>query len=740
TWDVELAARMGAALAGEARAKGAHVLLGPTINLQRDPLGGRHFECLSEDPHLTAHLATAYVRALQARGVAACTKHLVANDAEDDRFEVSSDVDERTLREVSLLPFEHALREAGSWSVMSAYNRLNGTHCSEHRWLLTEVLRDEWGWDGAVISDWFGTRSTVGAARAGLDLEMPGPAAWFGEALARAIRAGEVPLEEIRAKHDHLRLLARRTGATTSPPGPDGPGGGRAVEVASDVAAAAAVLLRNEGGVLPLDPEALRRVAVLGPNADREVVGGGGSARLTPLAVTTVLDGLRARLGDDVVVHAPGCRADRGTPAIDGRHARRADGTAGVDVEVRDAGGAVRLALRPHEFRTVLAGQPWPDAPADGWSLRASCRYEPERSGAHLFKLKTNCTAQLRIDGDVVVDTLAGAREGTVELLAGMPAAFEVTAAPPPSGSDVFRFALELRAAPPPLDDGIAEAAALAAGADAAVVVIGLDGEWETEGRDRDDLALPGPQVELARAVAAAQPRTAVVVLAGAPVDVRWAGEIPALLWGWFPGQEGGTALAAVLTGDRDAAGRLPCTLPVALEDTLAGVGGRGSGHVPYREGVFTGHRRYDRDGIEPAFPFGFGLSYTTFDVGAPVASAGTLAPGDAVTVRIEVTNTGARHGVETVQLYVRDVEASVERPAQELRGFAKVALEPGATGTATIRLGPRDLAFWDDGAGCWRAESGTFELLAARSSRHVVGSTTVELTEDWVVPASWWG
>jgi beta-glucosidase len=281
---------------------------------------------------------------------------------------------------------------------------------------------------------------------------------------------------------------------------------------------------------------------------------------------------------------------------------------------------------------------------------------------------------------------------------------------------------------------------ALAAGAEAAVVVVGLDGEWETEGRDRDDLALPGPQVELVRAVAAAQPRTAVVVLAGAPVDVRWAGEVPALLWGWFPGQEGGTALAAVLTGDRDAAGRLPCTLPVALEDTLAGVAGRGSGHVVYHEGVFTGHRRYDRDGIEPAFPFGFGLSYTTFDVGAPVASAGTLAPGEGVTVRVDVTNTGARHGVETVQLYVRDVEASVERPAQELRGFAKVALEPGATGTATIRLGPRDLAFWDDGAGCWRAEAGTFELLAARSSRHVVGSTTIELTEDWVVPASWWG
>jgi beta-glucosidase len=738
TWDVELAARTGAALADEARAKGAHVLLGPTINLQRDPLGGRHFECLSEDPHLTAHLATAYVRALQARGVAACTKHLVANDAEDDRFEVSSDVDERTLREVSLLPFEHALRRAGSWSVMSAYNRLNGTHCSEHPWLLTQVLRLDWGWDGAVISDWFGTRSTVPAALAGLDLEMPGPPTWFGSALAAALASGEVPHDVIRAKQEHLRLLADRTGATSTPPAPDGAGGGDAVEVAHDVAAAAAVLLKNDGGVLPLDPAA-RRIAVVGPNADREVVGGGGSARLTPTAVSTVLDGLRRRRGDDAVAFAEGCRADRGTPAIDGRLARRADGTPGVDVEVRDAAGEVRLALRPREFRAVLAGEPWPGAPAGGWSLRASCRYEPARTGVHRYKLKTNCAAQLRVDGDVVLDTTTGAPEGTVDLVAGTPASLEVTATPAAGGGDVFRFALELRCAPPPLDGGIDEAVAVAADADAAVVVVGLDGEWETEGRDRDDLALPGAQVQLVRAVAAAQPRTAVVVLAGSPVDLEWAGDVPALLWGWLPGQEGGDALAGVLLGERDAAGRLPCTLPASIEDTLAGVATRGAGHVAYGEGVFTGHRRYDRDGIEPAFPFGFGLSYTTFAMGPPVASPSALCPGEGLTVHVDVTNTGARAGVETVQLYVRDVEASVERPDRELRGFAKVALEPGETATATIELGPRDLAFWDEVAGCWCAEAGTFELIAARSSRHPVASTTVELGQDWVVPATWW-
>jgi beta-glucosidase len=739
TWDVELAARFGAALAEETRAKGAHVLLGPTINLQRDPLGGRHFECLSEDPYLTAHLAVAYVRALQESGVAACTKHLVANDAEDDRFEVSSDVDERTLREVSLLPFEHALRAAGSWSVMAAYNRLNGTHCSEHHWLLTEVLREQWGWDGAVISDWFGTRSTAGAALGGLDLEMPGPPTWFGDALVAAVEHGDVPFAVLTQKHGHLRLLAERTGASTTPPAPDGPGGGAAANVAREVAAGAAVLLRNEGGVLPLDPDGSGRVAVLGPNADREVVGGGGSARLTPTEVTTVLDGLRARLGDDRVVHAQGCSADRGTPALDGRRIRRDDGSPGADVEVLDPAGDVGLSLRPRELRAVVAGEPWPGAPADGWSVRASCTFEPERTGPHRFKLKTNGTAQVLVGGEVEVDTTAGSPEGTVELVAGVPVALEVWATPPVGGGG-FRFALELRCAPPPLDDGIAEAAALAAGADAAVVVVGRDGEWETEGRDRDDLSLPGPQAELVRAVAAAQPRTTVVVLAGSPVDLDWASEVPALLWGWFPGQQGGEALAAVLAGDRDATGRLPCTLPASLEDTLARTAARGSGHVPYEEGVFAGHRRYDRDGIDPAFPFGFGLSYTTFDIGAPLPSAAVLAPGQGLTVTVDVTNTGDRPGVETVQLYVRDVEASVERPDRELRGFAKVALDPGATGTATIALGPRDLAFWDEPGGQWRAEAGTFELIAARSSRDPGAASTVELTGDWVVPPSWWG
>ena len=735
TWDVALVERLGAALGAEASAKGAHVLLAPTVNLQRDPLGGRHFECMAEDPVLTAHLAAAYVRGVQSTGIGACTKHLVANDAEDDRFEVSSDVDERTLREVYLLPFEHALRLAGSWSVMSAYNRLNGEHCSQNRWLLTEVLRDDWGWDGAVISDWFGTRDTVGAALGGLDLEMPGPPIHFGPKLQASVERGDVPGEVIEAKLEHLRLLATRTGAVGNGPRPDGPGGAEEPRaVAREVAAAGAVLLRNEERCLPLDASSLGTLAVIGPNADREIVGGGGSARLTPTEVVTVLDALVAALGADRVLYEEGTRADRGTPAIDGRRARRADGSPGVDAELRDGSGAVTKSLRPRDFRVVIGD----DMAPDGWSVTGRCHYSPPTTGPHRFKVRTNLDAELSVDGTVVVSTGSGATEAEVELVEGSPVLLEVTGRPTSSDAGMFRGALEVRCAPPAPPDGLERAARTAAAADAAVVIVGLDGEWETEGRDRNDLALPGAQVDLIRAVAAAQPRTAVVVLAGAPVDVSWAGEVPALLWGWYPGQEGGTAIADVLFGEAEPGGRLPCTLPARLEDTLADVAGRGSGHVRYDEGVFVGHRRYDRDGIEPAFPFGAGLSYSSFRLGPPVLSTDRLEPTDGatVTVSVDVENTGDRAGSEVVQLYVRDVEASVERPERELRGYAKVGLGPGEATTAAITIGLRDLAFWDTAALSWKAEAGTYELLVGRSSRELIGSVGIELTGDWTAPA----
>ncbi len=726
SWDVDLVARVGRALAEETRAKGAHVLLGPTVNLQRTPLGGRHFECLSEDPVLSAHLAAAYVDGLQSGGVAACVKHLVANDQEHDRFEISSEPDERTLREVSLLPFEHALRRAGGWSTMVAYNRLHGRHCSEHPGLLTAILRDEWGWDGVVVSDWFATRSTAGSATAGLDLEMPGPALHWGAALAGALERGEVDVAHVEAKRARLALLGKRTGAHERPPGPDGPGGSpEALAVAREAAAAGAVLLRNEpvGGtpVLPLPP-GLGTVAVVGPHADSEVIQGGGSARVTPTDASTVADGLRALLGADAVVVEPGGAASRGTPVVPPRALRRADGTVGVDVEVLDAAGEVRHRLRPRELRVMVVDDAEPAPSAAGWTVRASATFTPWVTGLHRWKVKTGHEAVLTVDGAAV--------DEVTELTAGRPVLLAVEAR---TDDPQARFLLEVRMAPPEPPDAVERAVAAAAAADGAVVVVGLDGDWETEGRDRDDLALPGRQVELIRAVAAAQPRTVVAVLAGSPVDLSWADDVPALLWCWYPGQEGGAALADVLTGALEPGGRLPCTMPRRLEDTPAFLDTPPDpGVLRYQEGVFGGHRWYDARGVEPAFPFGHGLGYTTFAIGAPVLAAEQVDPGGEVVLDLPVTNTGGRAGSEVVQVYVGDDEASLRRPPRELRAFGKVVLEPGATATVRCTLTMRELACWDPRRGGWLAEAGRFTVWAGRSSRQLGPPVSVELTGDW--------
>ena len=721
TWDVELVREVGAALAEEARAKGAHVVLGPTVNLQRTPLGGRHFECFSEDPLLTAELAVAYVEGLQGAGVAACVKHLVANDQEHDRFEVSSEPDERTLREVSLLPFEHALRRAHGWSTMAAYNRLHGTHCSQHEWLLTTILRDEWGWDGVVISDWFAVHATVEPALAGLDLEMPGPALHWGAALAAAIDAGDVPVAAIEAKRERLALLGARTGADRAPSGDDQAGGSpQAVATARKAAAASFVLLRNQR-VLPLAP-GVRHVAVVGPNGDREVIQGGGSARVTPTDVATVADGLRERLGADVTVE-PGPAASRGTPALSGADLTRPDGTTGVDVEIVGDGGDVRARLRPRDFRIMFLDDPGVDT-STPWSARAAAWFQPRATGVHRFKVKTNGDSTLTADGVPVTDG--------IELTAGDAVLLELIVR---LDDPRQRLAAELRCAPPEPDDALERAVAAARDAEAAVVVVGLDGDWETEGRDRESLALPGRQVELVRAVAAAQPRTVAVVLAGSPVDLSWAPAVPALLWGWFPGQEGGRALADVLFGDEEPGGRLPCTFPQRIEDTPSYLDAE-PGVLRYTEGVFTGHRWYDARGIQPAFELGFGLGYTTWAVSTPVAPA-PIGAGDVAEVRVRVANTGDRPGSCVVQFYVGHPASSAPCPVRQLRAFEKVTLDPGGSRELTFSLGMRDLARWDPRACEWVADAGEHLVWAGTSSRHVGEPAIVVLTERWSAPAS---
>ena len=717
TWDPELIRDVGRALAREARSKHAHVVLAPTVNLHRTPIGGRNFECFSEDPVLTAELAVAYIEGLQEEGIAACVKHFVGNDTEFERMSISSEIDERTLRELYLVPFEAAVRRAGTRTVMAAYNRLNGTFCSEHSWLLTDLLRGEWGFDGLVMSDWYGTHSAGASLRAGLDLEMPGPPRERGPRLQEALAAGDVDEADVDRSVARLLALAEWTGATVDQPTDEVTADDAATrDVIRRAAARAAVLLKNDTGLLPLSP-AVRSIALIGPNARYGRVQGGGSARVRPVHRPGPLDALTSR-GFEVTFE-PGGSIARFLPTVHGE----------FTIELVDGEGVVaradtdRLSWREGDPLVYRGDTTAVDA-------RITGGFVPDAAGAWEFGVRAIGPVTLVVDGDVVIDVPAGRTGGafyglggpeeraTVELEAGRRC--EVVVHYPATGDPARRVLVGAR----PVSTGghIEHAAAAAADADVVVVVVGTDDNWETEGEDRAGMSLPGDQDELVAAVAAANPSTVVVVNSGSPVTMPWLGEVSAVLQLWFPGQELGDALADVLTGAEEPGGRLPVTFPVRIEDTPAyahypGTGGR----AVYAEGAFIGHRWYDREGIAPLFPFGHGLGYTTFSI-RPTGLSGTTADGADVTV--EVTNTGHRRGSEVVQVYVGPPAGDPARPLRHLAGFGRVDLEPGQTEQVAIELGRRAFAVW--GQGQWTVPAGVYELWIGRSSRDLVSAGTV--------------
>lgn len=753
SWDVDLVGQVGAALAEEARSKGARVLLGPTVNIQRTPLAGRNFECYSEDPYLTGQMASAFIDGLQSGGVGASLKHFVANDSEHQRMTISSEVDERTLREIYLRPFEIAVAEADPWTIMSAYNRINGTYASEHRWLLTTVLREEWGWPGMVVSDWHAVHETVPTAVSGLDLEMPGPAAHLGPHLAAAVAAGEVDEAELDVSVRRILRLLARTERLYDPE--DGQRPPRAPEqsddrpehraLARDVAATAMVLLRNEGGILPLAPAAGSTIAVIGPNAEVVQFQGGGSAQVRPHYVVHPLEALRERLepAGVMVVHEPGCLAFRFIPVTDA-------GTWSPD----DAGGdPSRPVLLEYFASTDLSGEPvntrWVKniggaffgRNIDGLDpLRFSCRYQatfvPTASGTHRFGVSGVGLTRVLVDGVEVCDNWTapklgrsmfgwGTEEvvGAVDLEAGRPCAVTVEYSHD-ADHQVEATAVRLGILEP-TGDLLAPAVEAARAADVAVVIVGATPDCESEGFDRGDMALVGGQDELVRAVAAANPNTVVVMNTGSPFAMPWIDDVAAVLQVWFGGQEMGNALADVLLGDREPGGRLPHTMPRRIEDvpgwlTYPGEGGR----VRYGEGVFVGYRGYDELDRDPLFPFGHGLGYTTFafdDV--------ELTDDDddrRARVAVTVTNTGARPGSAVAQVYVGPLEPSLRRPPRELAGFARVALAPGASERVTITLDDRAFAHVDPRSGRWTSAPGDYAVSVGASSRDLRATTVV--------------
>ncbi len=736
TWNPALVTRLGEVLAAEAVSKGVHVLLGPTVCIPRTPLAGRTFESFSEDPVLTARLAVAYVKGVQGGGVGCCIKHFACNDQEHERMTISAEVDERALREIHLAAFEAAVGEAGVWSVMTAYNKVNGIYCGEQPDLITGILRGEWGFDGLVMSDWFGTHSTAPAALAGLDLEMPGPPAWFGPSLAAAVRDGLVEEALVDGQVRHLLRLMSRLGIL----GANGKAG-HAEEredddparraVARRVAAEGTVLMVNNGLLpLPVD-EHEYQVAVIGPNASQMAMGG-GSSEVTPHRRRSVAAALAERLPDATVTTEVGCRIDRGLPAIDLRLVNEVFRVEYFDRT--DLSGSPVATGVAHSARVMWIGPPQPELTIGKCSVRISGTFTPDVSGRWRLGLESAGRSVLRLDGAVVVDNTEPRRgegfygagsepvEAECDLDAGRSYELEVDLWPRADSSPIL--GARIGAARPDTGDEFERAVAAAGAADVAVVVVGSNSQWETEGRDRPDLSLPGRQRDLVEAVIAANPRTVVVVNAGSPVEMPWAGRAGAVLMTWYPGEEGADALADIVVGASEPSGRLPITFPNRIEDGPTGGSTRRypgeDGTVVYEEGVFVGYRHYETAGIAPLFPFGHGLSY-----GEIVYDEVTVTP-ERVSVRLH--NTGERSGTEVVQVYLRAVGPRVPRPDRELVGFVKVGIGAGQRETVEVELGAAAFRYWDVDTHGWRSDPGRYEVLVGSSSRDIRAASVVEL------------
>ncbi|SIQ71377.1 beta-glucosidase [Rhizobium sp. RU35A] len=750
SWNPALVERMGVALAGQAKSKGASVLLAPTVNIHRSGLNGRNFECYSEDPLLTAELAVAYIQGVQSQGVAATIKHFAGNESEIERQTMSSDIDERSLREIYLLPFEKAVKTARVMAVMSSYNRLNGTYTSEHPWLLTEVLRQDWGFDGIVMSDWFGSHSTAETVNAGLDLEMPGPTRDRGEKLVQAVKDGEVAPETVREAARRILTLLERVGAFEQAPDLSE----HALDLPEDRAlirrlgAEGAVLLKNDG-ILPLTKTSLEQIAVIGPNAAEARVMGGGSAQINAHYRVSPLEGIRAALSNaNSIRHAAGCRNNRLTRVFSG------------ELTVEYFAGTQCQGMPIATERSEKGEFFWFDLPhaalkLDDFSVRVTATFRAEEGGEHVFGMTNAGLARLYLDGELVVNGDDGWTRGEnyfgtantelrtpVMLEAGRTYRLTVDyLSPPPKEEGITITALRFGLEKPLGDQAIEDAVAEAAASDVAVLFVGRDGEWDTEGLDLPDMRLPGRQEELIERVTAANPNTVVVLQTGGPVEMPWLDKVRGVLQVWYPGQELGHAVADLLFGDAEPGGRLPQTFPKQLADNSAITGDPAiypgqNGHVRYAEGVFVGYRHHDSRGVEPLFPFGFGLGYTRFAWSEARASGKDMG-ADGITVEVDVTNIGDRRGSDVVQLYVKPLSSAIERPEKELRAFAKLELGAGETGTARLTIKPRDLSYFDVEAGAFRAEAGDYDVLIAASATDIRSRIAIRNPAVWLAAAS---
>jgi beta-glucosidase len=745
SWNPDLVERVAVGLGEETRHLGCHVLLGPCINIVRSPLGGRNFETFSEDPYLASQIGVAYVRGLQSQGVGASVKHYVANNQEYERHRGNSVMDERTLREIYLPAFETIVKETQPWTVMCSYNRINGTYASAHEKLLRHILKKEWGFDGVVVSDWGAVHDIHEPIQAGLDLEMPGPARYFGRELEAAVNNWQVDEKHVDEAVRRMLGMLFRAGVMTDEPLLEGSGDTpehRAL--ARELAGESMVLLKNEDEALPLQKSKIKKLAVIGLNADR-VISGGGSSRVDPHHWVTPLEGLRAKLGNQIEISYEPGYDNRVTPSpIEKDRFTHPDGeTQGLKAEFYNN---LDFADDPVLTRVDQDIRAWwgNGGPAPGtvdekhFSIRWTGTFTAPKTGLTPIYLNNTGTAKVWLDGELILENDIGSitsasggfndmhAQAEIQLEEGRAYDFKAEFV---SGENNGFALIDLDYKVPINVEGdlVERAITLAKDSDAAVVVAGVPDFYEAEGHDRPNMTLPGEQEALIRAVAEANPNTVVLVNACAPVAMPWVDEVPAILLTYFPGQEGGHAIADILFGDINPSGKLTVSFPKRLEDNPAYINYPGGRDVRYGEGIFVGYRYYDMKDVEALFPFGHGLSYTSFEYSG-LELPDTVKAGEDFKVLVNVKNIGDAAGKEVVQLYVRDVESSLARPVKELKGFVKVDLNAGESKIVAFNLDPRALSYYDPHQQAWVEEAGTFEVMIGASSRDIRLKETFEL------------
>ncbi len=727
TWNPDLVEQVGQALGEETRGMDCDILLGPCVNIVRDPRGGRNFETFSEDPYLSGRTAVAYINGIQSRGVGTSLKHFAANNSEIERHRASSKVDERTLREIYLAQFEMAVKEAQPWTVMCSYNRINGTYASQNQHLLNEILKDEWGFQGAVVSDWAATHTIFESVQGGLDLEMPGPAKYFkllGEAVQNW-QINEAAVDKAVRRVLRLVVLSGRMDKQVSSKGSVNTSAHQ--KLARSLAEEAITLLKNEGGLLPLG-KGVKSIAVIGPNAAEAVIEGGGSSRVPPLYRVSPLEGLQKLAASKFKIEYESGSDNVDEPftipttwlpgGLRGEFYELAD-FSGEPIETKDGFGS--------DFWWHIAWTPLQIKPM---AMRWTGSLTVPADGTYKIALNHVGKVKLFLDGKTILEGIAQntatrdlfTRGVTLQKLqAGRTYKIRMDYVRYQE-QEIVNYSLGIGLAfETGKDTRLTRAVTLAKHCDVALVFAGYPDGFESEGTDRPSMELMGKQNELIAAVAQANPRTAVVLNVGAPVSMPWVDQVAAIVQAFYPGMENGNAVAAVLLGKVNPSGKLPVTFPVRLEDSPAYINASfpGCREVNYGEGIFVGYRYYDKKDVTPLFPFGHGLSYTSFSY-KDLKATRKVKAGGKVEVSLTVTNIGKVAGKEVVQLYVSDLHSSLPRPPKELKGFAKVALGPGESGKVTFTLDERALSFYDPHKHAWVAEPGDFEVLAGSSSRDI--------------------